>query len=213
MNKTQIWGGAIPPFLISSGCTTDATQSIAGTSTTGDGEVEVVENTIYFSTTITESSVHKFNTELRKLDLDLACKALKYGIEAIPIKVHINSDGGLIVCGTSAMDNMLNCRMPIHTIVDGVCASAATFLSVVGSRRFMFKHSYMLIHQLRGGMYGSYFELTDQKTNLDQFMNFIKKLYIDRTNVPESELDGLLEHDLLWDADTCLKYGLVDEII
>ena len=27
------------------------------------------------------------------------------------------------------------------------------------------------------------------------------------------ELNKLLKHDLWWDADTCLKYGLVDEII
>ena len=27
------------------------------------------------------------------------------------------------------------------------------------------------------------------------------------------KLDEILKHDLLWDAETCLKFGLIDEII
>jgi ATP-dependent protease ClpP protease subunit len=27
------------------------------------------------------------------------------------------------------------------------------------------------------------------------------------------KLDEMLKHDLMWDAQTCLKYGMIDEII
>ena len=27
------------------------------------------------------------------------------------------------------------------------------------------------------------------------------------------KLDEILKHDLMWDAKTCLEYGLVDEIV
>lgn len=210
MKLTQTWGGESPPFLLSDGGNTPSESSV---STSGGGGVQVVENTIYYNAPIDEDNVQKFNTELRKLDLELACQALKYGIEAIPIKVHISSGGGVLVYGASAMDNILNCKMPVHTIVDGVCASAATFLSVVGGRRFMYKHSYMMIHQLSSGFVGKFSEFGDKFTNIERLMKFIKDLYIDRTKIPKDELDAILDHDLIWDAKKCLKYGLVDEII
>ena len=29
----------------------------------------------------------------------------------------------------------------------------------------------------------------------------------------ENRLKEILKHDIMWDAETCLKYGLVDEIV
>ena len=71
----------------------------------------------------------------------------------------------------------------------------------------------MLIHQLSTGFFGTYDQFGDKRKNLDQFMKFIKDLYISRTNLTSKDLDKLLKHDLMWDAEKCLEVGLVDEII
>ena len=44
-------------------------------------------------------------------------------------------------------------------------------------------------------------------------MNKIKGIYEQYTKIPKKQLDGILKHDLWWDAQTCLNYGLIDEII
>ena len=111
------------------------------------------------------------------------------------------------------MDTILRCKVPVETYVDGFSASAATFISVVGGRRFMSRNSYMLIHQLSSSLWGKYSEIEDEKKNLDLMMETIKNVYKEYTKVPMKKLDEILKHDLLWDANTCLKYGLVDEII
>jgi ATP-dependent protease ClpP protease subunit len=108
---------------------------------------------------------------------------------------------------------MLRCKVPIHTYVDGFSASAATFLSVVGNYRFMSRNSYMLIHQLSSNCWGTYANFEDEKQNLDLMMKTIKDVYKKYTKVPMKKLDEILKHDLLWDANTCLEYGLIDEII
>ena len=77
----------------------------------------------------------------------------------------------------------------------------------------MHKHSYMLIHQLSSGMWGKYQEMKDEMDNCDRLMEAIKRIYEEHTKVPKKEMDKILKHDLWWDAETCLKYGLVDEII
>ena len=53
----------------------------------------------------------------------------------------------------------------------------------------------------------------DEKQNLDLMMKTIKDVYKQYTKVPMKEVNTILKHDLLWDAEKCLKYGLVDQII
>ena len=134
-------------------------------------------------------------------------------IEPPPIRLYINSGGGSITAGIASMDTISRCKVPVYTYVDGFCASAATFLSAVGVKRFMSRNSYMLIHQLSSQLWGKYSEIEDEKKNLDLMMETIRNVYTEHTKVPTEELDEILKHDLLWDAKKCLEYGLIDEVI
>ena len=87
------------------------------------------------------------------------------------------------------------------------------FNDVVGKKRFMTKHSLMLIHQLSGADSGKFNELQDQMSNMSILMNMITNIYLEETKINKTTLSELLKKDLWLDADTCLKYGLVDEII
>jgi ATP-dependent Clp protease protease subunit len=71
----------------------------------------------------------------------------------------------------------------------------------------------MLIHQLSAGSWGKYSDLVDDMENNTRLMEMIKKLYKEYTQVPDKELDEILKHDLWWDAEKCLEYGLVDKIL
>ncbi len=115
--------------------------------------------------------------------------------------------------GFSSVDYILQSKVPVVTIVDGCAASAATIMSVVGTHRKINRNAFMLIHQLSSGMWGKYEELKDDMKNSDALMKRIKGIYEERTKIPKRKLNEILKHDLWWDAETCLKYGLVDEII
>ena len=153
------------------------------------------------------------NKKISELEGKYIATAHTLDIDPPTMKIFINSGGGSVVSGISTMDTILRCKVPIHTYVDGFCASAATFLSVVGNYRFMSRNSYMLIHQLSTQFWGKYSEFEDEKKNLDLMMNTIKNVYKEHTKLPMKKLDEILKHDLMWDAKTCLKYGLIDEII
>jgi ATP-dependent protease ClpP protease subunit len=71
----------------------------------------------------------------------------------------------------------------------------------------------MLIHQLSAGSWGKFEELKDDMENNHLIMNKIKGIYEQYTKIPKKQLDEILKHDLWWDAQTCLNYGLIDEII
>ena len=176
--------------------------------------IAVHENKIYYYAGVNRESAAELNKKIGELETKCLTLCHNLDLEEPPtLKVLINSGGGSITAGISSMDTILRTKVPVHTYVDGFAASAATFLSVVGSYRFMSRNSYMLIHQLSTNFWGKYSEFEDEKQNLDLMMETIKRVYKEYTKVPEKKLDEILKHDLLWDAKTCLEYGLIDEII
>ena len=172
-----------------------------------------VENSIYFYSPIDSNAVLSLNKNLHALNNDLIYQAQVQRRPSADIFLYINSYGGYIFDGFSAMDAILNSQVKVNTIVDGACASAATFLSVVGSRRYMKKHSYILIHQLSSVAWGNYEQIKDEVQNLDKFMKMAKEVYKQYTKLPMKKIDEILKHDIWFDAKTALEYSLVDEIL
>ena len=175
--------------------------------------ISVHENNIYYYSNVNRESAVELNKKIGEIESKSLTLANTLDIDPPTLKVLINSGGGSITAGISSMDTILRTKVPVHTYVDGFAASAATFLSVVGNYRFMSRNSYMLIHQLSSAFWGTYSNFEDEKQNLDLMMKTIKDVYKKYTKVPMKKLDEILKHDLLWDAETCLEYGLIDEVI
>jgi len=175
--------------------------------------ITVQDNKIYYYSGVSRNSCVELNKKIGELESKSLTLSNSLGILAPPVKLFINSGGGSITAGISSMDTILRCKVPVETYVDGFCASAATFFSVVGNQRYMSRNSYMLIHQLTTNFWGKYSEFEDEKENMDLMMKTIKDIYKKYTKLPMKKLDEILKHDLMWDANTCLKYGLIDEIV
>ena len=175
--------------------------------------ISVQDNKIYFYSGVNRNACSELNKKISELETKAITLSNNLDVDAPPIKIFINSGGGSIVSGVSSMDTILRCKVPVWTYVDGFAASAATFMSVVGDHRFMSRNSYMLVHQLSTSFWGTYANFEDEKQNVDLMMKSIKSVYEEYTKIPMKKLDEILKHDLMWDAETCLKYGMIDEII
>jgi ATP-dependent Clp endopeptidase proteolytic subunit ClpP len=175
--------------------------------------VETQSNKIFFYSGVTKDSVLQLNKQIADLSQKMQHDAITYDMPIPAIKLHINSGGGSLLDGFAAVDYIKNCKAPIHSIIDGSAASAATLMSVVAKKRFIHKHSFMLIHQLSGGAWGKYEDLVDDIKNSTLFMDTIYEIYTSNTKIPLKTLKEILKRDVWFDAKTCLKYGLVDEIL
>jgi ATP-dependent protease ClpP protease subunit len=184
--------------------------------TNGDNNekhISVQDNKIYFYSGVNRNSCVELNKKFGEMESKSLTLSKTLGILPPPIKLFINSGGGSIVTGIASMDTIIRTEVPVHTYVDGFSASSATFLTVVGDKRFMSRNSYMLIHQLSSNFWGTYSNFEDEKKNLDLMMKTIKDVYKQYTKLPMKKLDEILKRDLLWDAQTCLDYGMIDEIV
>ena len=91
-------------------------------------------------------------------------------------------------------DVIKNSDTPIHTYVDGYCAPAASLISVCGKKRYMTKHSALLIHQLSAMAAGKFNELKTEVNNLNSFMNSIRDIYLKNTKIDKDSLESLLKN-------------------
>jgi len=181
--------------------------------TSNDSDVSTSFNKIFFYGGINTKNIVTLNKILTDMEARHIAESARLEISPTMAKIFINSGGGSITAGIAGLEHIKLSKIPIHTVVDGFCASAATFLSVMGDVRYTTENSFMLIHQLSTQFWGKYSEFEDEKQNLDLMMRTIKNIYKKYTKVPKKELNNILKKDILWDAKTCLKYGLVDEIL
>jgi len=170
-------------------------------------------NHIYFHSEVNREAIFEMITHIRKAEIENIVLAHKLNSDnAIPIFLHINSFGGSVFDALTAIDVIQSCSVPIYTIIEGATASAGTLISVVGKKRYIRPNAHMLIHQLSSGFWGKMNEIEDDFTNNKQFMEKILDIYKKHASIPRKELNDILKHDLWWDANKCIQFGLVDEL-
>lgn len=170
------------------------------------------KNHIYFYTNIDQHSCLDLNRKINQINKDLLKYAIDYDCEPPNIYLHINSPGGCLFSALSTIDAIINSKIPIISIIEGAAASAATIISMVCHKRYITANSFMLIHQISTGADGKYEEMKDNYMNDTKFMERLYKLYQKHTTMSNNTIKEVLKHDIWWDADECVKHGLVDDI-
>ena len=178
------------------------------------------DNHIYFYDDVNTKNILTLIKYIKALNIKLLTlkveMELKYNTNVdLCIYLHINSCGGYVTDALSGVDYIRNSKVQIVSIVDGYAASAATFLSIACNKRQITSNSCLLIHQLSGATFGTFEQMNDDHKNNEMLQNKIRELYIKYSNgkLTKKKLDTILKHDIMWNAETCLQNGLVDEII
>jgi ATP-dependent Clp endopeptidase proteolytic subunit ClpP len=185
---------------------------LKGAKGTKPEKIEKYDNHVYFYSEVSRESIFELNMLLKEVEEENIITANKLNIDPIPIYLHINSYGGSVFAGFAAIDMIVSCKVPVYTIIEGCAASAATMMSIVGAKRYIRPNSYMLVHQLSSGCWGKMNEIEDEYENLKELMKNIKRIYEKHAKIPKKDLSDVLKHDLWWNPEKCMAYGLVDEL-
>ena len=167
-------------------------------------EVRVFNNHIYFYVDVNIKNILELNMTINEFNQS----ARKYD----DIFLHIQSYGGNVHDALSTVDTILNSEIPVTTIVEGYAASAATLISISGDYRYIYKNAYMLVHQLSSEFFGKKCDIDDEHKNLNQLDKRLKSLYKQHTQMDKKEIEELIKKEIELDSETCINYGLADEI-
>jgi len=178
----------------------------------GTDSIKVIDNHIYFYSEVSVISIMKLTELIKKATNKYLFLNIQLNIET-ELYLHINSGGGDVFAVLSIINLIHTNKLNINTIIEGQACSAATILSMVGSKRQITENSYMLIHNISSEFWGKMHEFEDEMKNLTLLTKDLRKMYSKYSNIKATQLDKLLKKDLLLNAKTCLSYGFVDEII
>ncbi|MGW8050191.1 head maturation protease, ClpP-related [Enterococcus dispar] len=129
------------------------------------------------------------------------------------IDVVINSNGGDVFQGI-AIGNLLKANnAKINVIINGIAASAASIIAMAGDTIQIYSNAQLMIHRAstwEEGNVDDFRRIADQLESIDKS---VKASYKQRFNGTDDELQKLLVDETFMDAETALRYGLVDEIV
>jgi len=170
-------------------------------------------NHVYFNDDITSETAFALCKELRTVETQLKLTSTMLNLDTPqPIVLHITTDGGCIHSAFTVVDVIQRLSLPVHTVVEGFVASAGTLIALAGEKRCIGKNAYMLIHELRSGVWGKMSSIEEECANLRKVMDHIIKFYMDTTPFTKKQLEKLLTHDIVWNAEECIEKGLVGSV-
>ena len=138
------------------------------------------------------------------------------GYERKPIKLYINSLGSSVCDMWGLIDVMLSSKTPIHTYCVGSAMSAAFIIFLAGQKRFCYKHSTFMYHQMTVyGGYQKYQDVVEGKDEMDALNKQIEEFVIERTKLTRRQINEAREKkkDIYIHSDEAVKYGIVDEVL
>ncbi len=144
-------------------------------------------------------SASDFVTELRAIDTG-------------SIELHINSPGGSVFDGMAIYNAIRNHPADVNVIVDGVAASAASFVAMAGDTIVAERNATMMIHDGIGVAVGNAQDMRELAKVLEMASNNIASIYAERAGGSTEEWRGRMRAETWYSAQEAKDAGLVDEI-
>ena len=131
-----------------------------------------------------------------------------------PVKVYINSPGGVVTSGMAIYDCMQMIPSPIETWCLGQAASMGSLLLTAGTpgQRFALPNARIMIHQPSGGAQGQATDILIQAAEIERMKKDLTQIYVTH-NAKEKTYDdfyqalGRGQINFFFDSRTHLKFN------
>lgn len=126
--------------------------------------------------------------------------------------IHINSPGGEVWDGVAIHTALMASDAHITVNIDGLAASAASFIAMAGDRIIMARHATMMIHDASGLAWGNPAEMRAYADLLDKLSDNIADMYALQADGTAEQWREKMSAETWYTGREALAAGLVDEI-
>lgn len=134
------------------------------------------------------------------------------GVDADRINLHINSPGGDVFDGVAIYNALVQHKAYVTVYVDGLAASAASFIAMAGDKVIASRGSMMMIHDASGFCMGPASEMRAMADLLDKVSDTIADIYAGRTGKPADAWRASMLATTWYTAAEAVEAGLADEL-
>ncbi|WP_386696697.1 ClpP-like prohead protease/major capsid protein fusion protein [Lonepinella sp. MS14436] len=161
---------------------------------------DAAEISIYDEIGMWGISAQQFSQELKALQ----------GVRQI--NLHIHSPGGDVFDGI-AIYNLLKANPANKTVyIDGLAASMASVIAMVGDTVIMPENAMMMIHKPWGIQGGDADDMRKYAELLDKVESTLISAYTSKTGKSEDELSDMLKQETWLTAKECIELGFADQL-
>jgi ATP-dependent Clp endopeptidase proteolytic subunit ClpP len=141
----------------------------------------------------------EFVRELRELDVD-------------DIELHVNSPGGDVFDAIAILNALRSHPARVTATVDGLAASAASFITVGSDEVVMARNSEMMIHDPLGLVIGNAADMRDLADRLDKIADNMASIYQDKAGGELADWRAAMRAETWYSAQEAVEAGLADRV-
>jgi ATP-dependent Clp protease protease subunit len=129
------------------------------------------------------------------------------------IDLRINSEGGSVFDGKAMYSLLVEHKAKIITHIDGLAASAASFIAMAGDEIEIAEGGFVMIHNAWMFAMGDARELRRTADLLDTVNGTILDVYVARTKGDKKEIAKMMDDETWMTAAEAVKNGFADKMV
>lgn len=129
------------------------------------------------------------------------------------IRLHINSPGGEVFEGVAILNALRNHPANVTAIVDGIAASAASYVAVGVNETVMAPNTELMIHDAWGICIGPAADMYQVGDELHRISNNIASIYAAKAGGTTAEWRAAMLAESWYSADEAVAAGLADRVL
>lgn len=134
-------------------------------------------------------------------------------VEADEIKLRINSPGGDVFDGVAIYNALRMHSAPVSVQVDGLAASAASFIAQAGDEVVMLRGSELMIHDASAFAWGNEQDMLKTAEILGKISNSIADIYAQRAGGDTKTWRDIMREEMWYSPEEAVAAGLADSTL
>jgi ATP-dependent protease ClpP protease subunit len=148
---------------------------------------------------------------------EVSAKAFARDLAKLPssvkrLDIHINSPGGSLFEASAIYSRLADHRSKKMVYIDGLAASAASIVAMVGHKIYIRENAQMMIHLPSGLAMGSADDMRKMATALDSVTESMLNVYANRTGQDRTLIREMLAAETWFSPAKAVEHGFADEV-
>ena len=129
-----------------------------------------------------------------------------------PLTLRLNSPGGLVFDAVAIYNALKRHAGPVTVWIDGIAASAASYIAMAGDEVVMPENAFLMIHDPSGLVVGTAEDMRAMAAALDKIKARLVAGYVAKSGAPEDDIAALMAKETWLDAAEAVELGFADRL-
>jgi ATP-dependent protease ClpP protease subunit len=128
------------------------------------------------------------------------------------LTVRINSPGGSVFDAVAIYNALKRHHGPVTVWIDGLAASAASYVAMAGDEVVMPENAFLMIHDPSGMVLGTAGDMRAMAEALDKIKGSLVTGYVAKSGAADEDIAALMAKETWFDATEAVELGFADRL-